>query len=164
MIELGIVAIAVIVLTSLIFWLKSDIGARALRVRGQQEELASRAISLNSLSILKADAVKARAFSSLLENTLPLKDQLIHFPRDIEEIARRNGLEFGSSFGEERASTDATPGYIGFIFTIGGAYDKIVNFMREVERGRYIVQWGNVDFAERDGAYRGTISGKVFSR
>ena len=164
LIQLGIIAGIAIIFSSLIFWLKSDIGARALRVQVQQKELASRSISLNSLSTLKADAAKARAFSSLLENTLQLKDQLIHFPRDIEEVARRNGLEFGSSFGEERAATEIAPGYIGFLFTIGGDYDRIVNFLREVERGRYIVQWGSIDLAERDGAYRGSIAGKVFSR
>jgi Tfp pilus assembly protein PilO len=130
----------------------------------QQRKLMSRSISLNSLSTLKTQAVEARAFSSLLENILPLKDQLIHFPRDIEEIARRGGLEFGSTFGEERGATAEAPGYIGFTFTIGGSYEKIINFLREVERGRYIVAWENMDISERAGTYRGNISGKVFSR
>lgn len=163
-IELSIILSLVFLVGGLIIWLGGDLAGRATLLQEKKQQLALRSLSLQSLASLKTDAARARTFSSLLENILPLKDQLIHFPKDIEELARRAGVEFGSTFGEEKAAGETEAGHIAFIFSVGGSYDKIMNFMREVERGRYVVQWMAVDLSERSGVYRGTISGRVFSR
>lgn len=162
--QIGIILAIVVVFLTMIFWLSGDISERVVKIQNQQRELVARSISLESLSSLKSDAAAAKTLSSLLENILPLKDQLINFPKDMEEIARISGMDFGTSFGDEKSATESEPGYIAFVFTIGGNYEKIVNFMRQAEQSRYIIQWNNVDIAEKSSVYRGTISGRVFSR
>ncbi len=162
--ELGLIFIIAAVSGSLLLWMAGDIRSKAFAIREQKRQLTVRSLSLQSLADLKSDAERARTFSSLLENILPLKDQLINFPKDMEDIAGRYGVDFGSTFGEERAASGVEPGFIAFTFNIGGAYDRIVAFINEAERSRYIIEWMAFDLSERSGSYRGTVSGKVFSR
>lgn len=164
LIQLGTILGIILVAALVLYWLSRDISSRAANIQAQRQQIATRTMSLESLAELKSQSEQARSYSSVLANILPLKDQLISFPRDIQDIAKRYGVDFGSSFTKEEASTEVAPGSIGFIFTIGGNYDKVLNFLRDVEGGRYIVKWDSIDLSEKAGFYKGTISGRVYSR
>lgn len=148
----------------LLAYLGSSINARVMSIQQARQESALRRTAIQSLATLRVDSERAKPYFSVLENILPPKDALIRFPRDMEDLARRNNAEFGFAFGAELPPAVATPGSIDFTFTLGGAYARLVDFIRMAESGRYILDWGGLDVNLREGAYRGTINGRVFYR
>lgn len=159
-ISLPLIGIAVFL--SLSIWIAGDISRRAMLIQNKKNETASRAEKLGSLAVLKSDFESAKPYFSILENILPMKDQLIRLPREFEDLAKNHKINFGSSFGEEVASTPSAPGSIGFNFAIGGSYDRIVSFIKSAESGRYILNFMSIDISETSDGFRGTLGGKVF--
>ncbi len=155
---------AIIFLALFTLWLGSDISSRSAAVLEGRKNLVQKSEALRSLAALKLDSERAKSYSSLLQNILPLRDQLISFPKDLEGIARKNKVDFGFSFGAEVASKDNLPGSLGFAITLGGKYANILDFMEEVESSRYIIEWVEMDIALVGDIFKGSASGRVFSR
>lgn len=156
---------ALVVLFLLTLWLGSDISARSASVLSGRKDLVQKSEALRSLAALKLDSERAKTYSSVLQNILPMRDQLIGFPKDLEGIARKNKVDFGFSFGTENPSKDSQPGSLGFAITLGGKYADILSFIREVESSRYIIEWMELDIAVSSGdSFKGSASGRVFSR
>jgi hypothetical protein len=152
------------ILSFLSFYFVGLIEARVAGIQKIRQELSVRRSAIQSLAALRVDAERARSYSSLLENVLPPKDALVRFPRDMEDLAKRNNVEFGSAFGAEVSPTESFPGFINFTFTLGGTYSRLSEFLKAAESGKYILDWNLLDLTLREGAYRGTITGRVFYR
>ncbi len=154
--------IGVAVFLSLSVWLSLDISRRAGIIQSKKNEVASRTEKLGSLAILKSDFESAKPYFSILENILPIKDQLISLPREFEDLAKTGKINFGAAFPEESAGSDIEPGFISFNFSIGGTYDRILSFIKSAESGRYILNFSSLDISEGGEGFRGSLSGKVF--
>jgi len=149
---------------SLTIWLSGDLSRRAERIQNKKNEIASRSEKLGALAILKSDFESAKPYFSILDNILPTKDQLIRLPREFEDLAKANKINFGANFGEELASSEFAPGSIGFNFSITGSYDRITSFIKSAESGRYILDFGTFDISESGDGFKGALLGKVFSQ
>ncbi len=159
-ITLGAMAIAV----ALIIWVGYDVARLAKTVQQERSTQAERAMTTTALATLRADAFRAGAYRSTLENMLPTKDNLIQFPREMIALGKQANVEVAATFGSETPSTEKNPGTIRFAMTVDGAYDAIDAFLGSVERSRYIVAWDTIDIVEQKGRFRAIIDGRVFSR
>ena len=154
----------ILILIALVFILTTDLDNNLAKIKSQHSTLASRSSALESLANLRGQADKANPYFSFLENILPPRDQLLSFSKEIENVARKSGLEFGFTFGEEKLSTDQQPGQIAFRMSVEGSYDAISGFLKELEVGRYFIDISNVDLNKKASNYSALISGKVFFR
>lgn len=162
LIVIGVSGLLLVVLGISIGILSYDIKGRARVIQDYKKELRAATEASLSLLSLQADFEHAKPYVSVLENILPIRDQLISFPKDLAFVAQKNKIASAVSFGAETLATDKVPGFVRFSMTLDGPYDNILKFMQEVERGKYIIDWSNIDFISDNKSYKGTIFGRVF--
>ncbi len=148
----------------LLFLLKINIESSAKKISEQYSALTARSNSLLSLATLRGEFIKANPYFSLLENILPPRDQLLSFSKELENIARKNNLEFSFNFGEEKVSSGNDPGQISFRAIVNGGYEGISEFLKGIESSRYFIDPSSVDLVKRGLVFTATINGKVFFR
>ena len=162
LVEGGFGLVVFIVAGISILLVSNDITRRAAATQEYKKEFKSAVDASLVLASLKSDFERAKPYVSVLENILPIRDQLISFPKDITFIAQINNLEASVSFGAETLATQNVPGFVKFNMIIEGQYNDLLKFMQEVERGKYIIDWSDVDFIFGNKQYKGTILGRVF--
>ena len=148
----------------LLFLLKINMESSVKKISEQYSALTARSNSLLSLATLRGEFIKANPYFSLLENILPPRDQLLSFSKELENIARKNNLEFNFNFGEEKVSSGSDPGQISFRAIVNGGYEGISEFLKGIESSRYFIDPSSVDLVKRGSVFSATINGKVFFR
>jgi Tfp pilus assembly protein PilO len=152
------------VLAVLLFFVYSNIQDSVSKIKIERNALASKSGALSSLASLQEDFEKAKPYLTLLENILPPRDQLLVFSNELSGIAKQNGLDFGFTYGEEKASTDTTPGSLNFKISVNGSYNGIAGFLRALETERYFIDIASVDESVKGDGFSAIINGKVFVR
>jgi len=161
----GTVALAAIIfLITLLLLLGQDISSRTTAIKKQREELFLRSQALNSLAFLRSDAEKSERILVALKNLLPTNDQLINFPKSLEDLAKNNQLGFGFTFNSEESSTEKKPGINNFTLTLSGTYNNFLNFLKTMERGKYFIGFDLIDLNKKDKDFHIIMRGKVFSQ
>ena len=156
----------VIVLGGLLFLVKADIIKHTQITQKLKEELAVRNQAAESLIGLKTDSEKASEYLRILKNRLPLKDELINFPKEIINLANRNNVDLGFTFGSE-SSPEENPGNLSFSMTLSGNYDNTIKFLEATEKSRYFVEFETINLVRNDSVkdtLTGNLSGRVFIR
>jgi hypothetical protein len=120
--------------------------------------------ALNSYAVLKSERNELQPYFTLLENVLPLRDELIDFKGEMERLARNEGVDFGFSFGGEEAATAAAPGKYTFSITSKGGKDSLLNYIKAIEDSRFLVNFSSVDLFRLDNVFLVTLGGGVFYR
>jgi len=159
-----IYVLGIIIMVVLIFILKADLESSITKINTQYSTLATRSSSLLSLANLRGEFIKANPYFSFLENILPPRDQLLSFSKELENIARKNNLEFNFSFGEEKLSSGKEPGQISFRAIVTGSYDGVYEFLNGVETSKYFIDSSSIDMVKKGSNFSTTINGKVFFR
>jgi Tfp pilus assembly protein PilO len=151
-------------LAVLIVFLGRDIGIRAMQIKNQRQELASRLRAFESLTALRSGSEEAKQFAAALEKSLPERDELIAFSKDLENLSKNNQLSFEFQFESEAPSEAGLPGSNNFILLADGSYANFVRFLKNVEESGYFVSFSLIDLAQRDKNFQIRANGKVFSR
>lgn len=133
-------------LAGLIF-LGWDINRRAQEIKKQRQELADRSAKLSLFAQLQSQSTKAEPYFSILKNILPGRDQLLDFPREMENLANQEGVGFGFTFGSEVPPSAEQPGWMNFTIVIQGSLPKIFRFIKAIENSRFLVNFRSFDFA-----------------
>lgn len=154
----------ILALVVLLFILKTNMGSSVAKINSQYNTLTARSNSLLSLATLRGEFIKANPYFSFLENILPPRDQLLSFSKELENIARKNNLEFSFSFGEEKLASGKDPGQIAFRAIVTGSYEGILEFLKGIEIGRYFIDSSSIDLVKKGSNFSATINGKVFFR
>lgn len=154
----------ILILAVLVFVLKINMETLMVKISDQYSTLATRSSSLLSLATLRGEFTKANPYFSFLENILPPRDQLLSFENELENIARKNNLEFNFNFGTEKESSGKDPGQVSFRATINGGYENIYNFLSGIESSRYFIDFSSIDLVKKGAGFSATINGKVFFR
>lgn len=166
-IEIGLWVVLILFFGSLFWWLSSDLSRRAGDFQQQRQEVKARVEAIQSFTVLKAEFLRAKPYSSVLENILPTRDQLIELPKFFASLAGKYKVDFSSNFGAETMGQNGLPSSIGVTMTMSGPYDQLVNALRALERERFILTWDAIDLligGEKSGAYRASLSARVFFR
>lgn len=124
-----------------------DINRRAKAIKEQRQELADRSAKLSLFAQLQSQSAQADSYLSILENILPNRDQLFDFPKELERLAKQAGLGFGFSFGNETPPGLAQPGRLKFIVTSQGSLLKIIDFIKNAEASRFLINFESFDFS-----------------
>ena len=158
--------LGIVILVVSVLFLRSDLTSSVKEITKQYGTLTAKSSSLLSLVTLRGDLVKANPYFSFLERALPLKDQLLSFSDELEEMATKNSLEFNSQsiFVETKESTPKDPGYIVFRAAVTGDYVNIQKFLSNVESHRYFIDLTGVVLVKKAQAFSAIVSGRVFFR
>ncbi|MDO8585329.1 MAG: hypothetical protein Q7R85_04410 [bacterium] len=145
--------------------LRLDMARRVETIAGLRQMIVSRTQAVQTLASLRADAERARIYSSVLGNILPSRDQLISFPKEFELIAKKYNVRLAAAFGAEAVASGGEPGAIDFSFQMKGAYPDIVAFLAAAESSRYILGWTSFEFLkDKLSDYNATVFGRVFTK
>ncbi len=152
----------ILAISGLLFFLGKDISGRVASIERQRLDLFARSQVLDSLLSLKSDSEKARELLGPLQDSLPAKDELIGFSRELEGLANNNQLDFSLRFGAELPATPTEPGVNSFTITGGGSYENFIRFLRGVENSGYFVSFDFFDLTRSARGHEIVIRGKVF--
>ncbi|PIR88770.1 MAG: hypothetical protein COU09_00550 [Candidatus Harrisonbacteria bacterium CG10_big_fil_rev_8_21_14_0_10_44_23] len=152
-----------LVLTVIVFILGSDLSKRGDRIVAHREETALRGQMLSLLSSLKQNSLRAQQVIPSLEAGLPEQDDLVSFPRELEGVAKKRGLDFGFTFGNESVASENDVAFIRFGMTLGGSMDNLVAFLKELEDSPYYIALHSLDIARREeGGFALTSTGVIY--
>lgn len=158
-------AVIILVLIIFLFILRADINGRSGQIIQKKTDFAVRSQSVKSLSVLRSEYEKALPSFDFLENILPARDQAITFAKDLEGFAGKYRLEYGFTFGSEAKSTVSAPGSVDFRISMGGTYDNIINFLKNVDKSRYFIYFSSMDLSKAGGdSFTSVVTGSVFTR
>lgn len=164
LIELSIAIGLVVFLMGLLFLIGWDLSRRAGIADSRRSELTYRNLAISSLASLKKDATEAERYFGILENVLPQHDQLIDFSKELNSAARSRNLGFSFAFKSEREAQEDRAGAASFAMSLQGKTDQVLDFIRFIERSRFLVKLTSFDFSRFEDGFRAAINGEVFFR
>ena len=155
--------VGVLVIGIILFGL--NIKSSTKKIAAARGELAVRTISLRSLASLRADyANKAQSYLNVLYNVIPQKDELIDLSKDIQAIASADNLEYGFTFVGETQPTEADLGFVKFNLKLGGDLTGLLNFLKNIDYFRYLIDVGSVSINREGSLMRMNLAGSVYFR
>ena len=153
------------VLFAAVFLLGFEIDRRVRSLNFERKTISDNLNALNSFASLESQFSRVRLSLPLLENSLPRRDELIDFRKEMERLAGENKLDFGFSFGGETPPAASEAGRISFVINGKGDEDKVLNFLRSAEDSRFLVNFLSINLSRSEaGVFAITIGGEVFFR
>jgi len=152
-----------LILTTILFFMGSDIVKRTDQIKQLRGDLLFRLQLTESLALLRKDSEQAKNYITEIENILPSRDQLVSFPRDLSTIARQNKIDLNSSLGQEGSEGIGKLGQTNFTMTGQGLFDDFISFLKTLETARYFINLKSIDFTRRDSNFGALMTGQVFS-
>lgn len=162
---MGIAAGITLTLLGIIGWLALDIEAQAGRIAEDRILLRDRTASVAALAELKMRAPQALAYEQKLNAFLPAQEQLLDFPRTLDNLARVRQVALNFAFqGGQTAPQGDTPGSVGFSLDITGTFEDIQGFLKDVELEppRFLAAFDSFDVMRSGEDYRFLGQGRVF--
>lgn len=164
LIQGGVIAGVLLFLAGMLWYVRADIGSRAEGIRAKQAQFAIAVRAVSARATLRQGREAAGPFLEEMGRVLPLRDQLIAFPRDLERLARARTVDVGFSFGAETPATAGTAGRIAFPLTVSGPLERVLRFLEDLERLPLIVALRGIELSGSGSAYSLTSGGAVFFR
>ncbi|MEZ4156776.1 MAG: hypothetical protein R3B52_02280 [Candidatus Paceibacterota bacterium] len=162
----AVLSIFAIIAVGLTFGLSFDINRRAKQIEAGRAEQVATESKIATLSSLEIDSAEAALLRPLLSDSLPLRDDLVSFRREMQQLSVKHGLVgYGFAFGNETIPTDGTPGFIGYNLSIRGLPEQVLGFIYDFENHPYFITMPSINYVEQDnGEFQFTTSGKIFTR
>lgn len=160
---IGLIVLAALI-AGLVFF-GSNIKDYSERISKDRQELLKRSRDLSSLASIRSQyETKAKAYLDLLYNTIPQRDQLINFSRDLR-TATGEVESFGFSFVGESPPTADSLGVISFNVTIQATVSRITEFIKNLEKFKFLVTIDGLSLERQRGdIFQAPLRGRVFFR
>ncbi len=149
------------------YWLDHDLKKQTAAITEARYSIRRNAGLLETLANLKNLLPRVKLYEGKLNNLIHTRDELIDFPRYLEDLARRHNLAMNFSFQGVAAPAEAEQaGSQNFSLDISGSYDALERFLKELELTsvRYVAQLDNLDVSRQSEGYRILTRGRVFFR
>lgn len=160
---ISLVAVGVISIGLLFFGF--NISKFAKKVVATRQELTERSASLQSLAILRSEySSKGEPYLNVLYNIIPLKDELIDLSKDFQSLAAKERIDYGFTFIGEIPATSNNLGSVRFSLSLGGGLDRLINFIKNLQNFRYLVNLENISINKGELQMRMNVKGSVFFR
>ena len=153
------VAVALVVMN---FIISSSISKKAEQIQQFKRELNSRTHAIESLVLLKKDRAAAAGYVNFLDNFFPNGDEIITFRRDLQSLALKHKLNFTFAFVGESSAEEGKIGSIGFQMSVGGKPEAFLNFVKDMESTRYVMNFDAIDYTSASKGFTAKFTGKVF--
>ena len=144
--KISIAFLIIIIPIGILIFLGGDIERRAETAMAQRQGLTDRSEGLSLFAKLQSQSNEADAYLGVLQNVLPSRDQLFDFQKEMERLATQGGVGLGFSFQNETPPTASEAGRMGFNIITEGSLYKVLNFIKLVEDGRFLVNFKSFDF------------------
>lgn len=154
----------IIILMAGLIYLRASIGKKLIDIQEQRQLILRKSRAYEMAAVLAGDWEKAKHAQSFLQNILPLSDQLINLPRELNFLSQQNKVSSNFSFGPQSPGGGGEPGSIGFRLSVGGSYEDITRLLRAMENSRYFIRHDFIDLNQSDGQTNGVFTSRVFSR
>lgn len=141
----------------------SNIKDYSAKIDVARQDLIARSVSLSSLATLRTQYnTKAKDYLTIINNLVPVRDQLINFSREAQGLA--SDVEgFGFSFLGESQATAESFGAISFTINLQATIPQLIKFLENVEKFRYLATVENLTLNRQpDSFYQIPVKGKVF--
>jgi len=151
----------------IISFLGKEISDKTLQISTHRGEIEGRIMSISRLAELREAAQNAEPALLELRSLLPKQDELVAFPRYIENLANNNDLESRFEFrGGDVLPSESTAGSSPFYLSVTGSYRNIGSFVEALEGGQFIITINTFDVvSQREStSYRAEIQGQVYFR
>ncbi|MCR4328130.1 MAG: hypothetical protein NUV53_01285 [Patescibacteria group bacterium] len=166
LINISVAVAGIGVLAGVIGWFASDIEMQATIINKDRTLARERSASIAVLAELKSNAAKALRYEQKLNAFLPTQEQLLDFPRTLDNLARVRRLALSFSFrGGQGVPEGVKPGSVGFTLSATGALSDVLNFMKDIEISptRFLATLSSADLTRiGEGEYRLSAQGAVF--
>jgi hypothetical protein len=129
-------------LAALAFWFVKDIQNRAALNQVLGREIALRNAALEASGTLKSDFEKAGPY-------LEFFDKILINPENLLELA-----------GKSKIKSDFTDSSL----SVSGTFANIINFLKAVSAGGYLVQFASLDLSLENGSYTAVLETKIHNR
>ena len=164
---LGIVIIAgsLAVFVGMFSVLSADIQRASDAITNNRATIAKEGALINSYSGLKANAANAAVYQSAMDKLLGSQDNLIVFPSQIDNLARKEGVDGSFTFvGNPVPAGPDTVGYSDFTLNVTGQLADITGFMDDMESSAPILlsKIDSFDLTQSGQSYALTAEGRVF--
>lgn len=149
-------------------FLSGEISSKAEQISNHRMEINSRITAVSRLAELREAAKEAQPAIAELSTLLPTEEELVGFPRYLQNVANREGVNLSFSF-QDSGSDEIDEGEIGaseFSMDALGSYNDIISFMEAVEKGDFIVSLSSVNITgtKNVSEFRANIRGVVYFR
>ncbi len=158
---------SIVVLGSLLYFLSGRVGGEAVKIVSDRGIIHKNSQLIEGLASIKANAPEIGKYAQALGVLLPAEDELVNFSTWLDGLSRARQVSESFSFqGKVVESSQSEAGYAGFSLDASGAYDNLVNFLKDVESKapRYLVAFDSFDLKRGTGGYRALIRGRIFFR
>lgn len=149
-------------------WLHGDMEAQAEAIRNARRSVGNDTRSVADFAGLRKDAAEADEYAAKLNLLLPLRDELLSFPRWVAATGLASKVSARATFKSTPAAAGKTGaiGSVDFVLDAGGAYDKLKEFLNIVESKapRFLVVFDGIDVSKDGDTYHASIKGRVFFR
>lgn len=131
-------------------------------ILNQKSEISAKQQRIEAFSLLEKDAVNAAKYTSILQNALPTKDELITFKQELDSLAQKTDVTISFTFGTEGSEIQGGVKGLAFQVVVGGTLGQILNFFREMEKNRFIINISDMDLNKQGNVFRGNLNGQVY--
>lgn len=165
LIQSGITVGIITVLFLGIVFFSNTITDYAGQITSLRNQIAARSGSLNALAILRAQSSLIEGDTKIMNNAVPVKDQLINLSKEFQLLSSQSGLSSSFSFLGESPSSATTFGTIRFKLDISGNFEKLMSFIPQLQNLKYVSSFDNYSITRTSGD-NGTLTtkGQIYYR
>ncbi len=165
--QAGIAVGMITLLAAVAGWFAADLSTQRSKVVQDRVLIRERSASIAILAELKRNAVQALRYEQKMNAFLPTQEQLLDFPRTLDNLARVRKLTLNFGFqGGQTPSQGNAPGAVSFALDVNGTFNDILGFLKdvEVEPPRFLAAFDTFDIVRSVEGYRLFTQGRVFFR
>lgn len=165
--ELAVTFAVLLVLIGGIFVFAGKMRTYGDEIAALRKELSERSKSLNAVAALRSEyETKVRDNMHVLTDAVPQKDELINLTKEFQFLSAKSGLESSFTFMGESPATETSFGNISFKLSVGGDFEKLMNFVSELNSFHYLSSFDSLSIARSPQEDKSTLTtlGKVYFR
>lgn len=165
LVNAGIIVGSFALFAGAFYFMSQSLSAKADQILDDRATIARRSVEIDSLVKLKADAVTVGGLQAKMDALLPSQDELIGFPKFINDTARSHSLSLTFDFqGTASEPGASSPGQVAFVAVTEGSVRNIAAFLNYLERDttRFAVNIQSLDFSGGGASSRVNLEGTVF--
>ncbi len=147
------------------WWFLGQVNQEVDLIVAARGKISERGKLLEMLAQFKKIGTELDAYTDRLNKLLPVKDALLDFPRDMDNLARTHNVALNFSFqGESEGAAGSGLGFLSFSFDVKGTSQNIFKYLRavETESSQFLVTLDNIDLTQTSDGYRAASQGRVF--
>ena len=162
MVAISIALGGTLVLAIILIVLGLKISNSTQDILSRKAEIVNKQQKIGAFALLGEDSQSALKYTTILENALPTKDELITFDQEIKSLAQKTGATASFTFGAESGEIQGGVRGLGFQLVLSGSFEQILNFFREMEKSRFVINIMDISLDKQSNTFRGFLNGLVY--